>query len=128
MHCPSAAAHPQAFLLAATKAAWYLYCLPRSPAKDPRLALTAVQSAVSYMVTLVGARTTHLAELRFGPGCRCGVPPCHIRCLGVIRALPYRDASWEDTCLTVCVLSFGPWSWPQEPSQRLVLQDSLRVW
>lgn len=88
------------------------------------MALTAVQSAVSYMVTLVGARTTHLAELRFGPGCRCDVPPCHIRCRGVVRAMPYRGASWNGTCLTACSPPFSRGA----NRERLAFRESFGTW
>lgn len=61
---------PQAFLLSAMKFHCYLRCLPgRGAEADPRLALGAVQAAITYMAQIVRGRT-EMAGRRLGLVCR----------------------------------------------------------
>ncbi|GLI71540.1 hypothetical protein VaNZ11_016772 [Volvox africanus] len=86
----------QAYLLAAIKMHWYLHCLPRNLSRDPRVALSAIQSGICYMVALVRSRTASEAtNRRFGPGCRCDVSSCHVRWLGLVafRRVLFRKQS-----------------------------------
>lgn len=69
-------AHTQAFVLSAMKLHCYMRTLRqqgcgRGPASDPRALLVAMQSAVSYMHTLITARTSAAAS-RFNFPCWCG--------------------------------------------------------
>lgn len=60
----------QAFLLTAMKLHWCVRLLPsRGAHGDTRLCLSAIQSAISYMVTLVRARS-RMATTRLGITCR----------------------------------------------------------
>ncbi|GIL90289.1 hypothetical protein Vretifemale_17931, partial [Volvox reticuliferus] len=77
---PPACRSPKAYLLAAIKMHWYLHCLPGNLSRDPRVALSAIQSGICYMVALVRSRTdSEATNRRFGPGCRCNVSSCHVR-------------------------------------------------
>ncbi|GIL90287.1 hypothetical protein Vretifemale_17931 [Volvox reticuliferus] len=86
----------QAYLLAAIKMHWYLHCLPGNLSRDPRVALSAIQSGICYMVALVRSRTdSEATNRRFGPGCRCNVSSCHVRWLGLVafRRVLFRKQS-----------------------------------
>lgn len=74
----------QAFLLAAMKLHWYgrLALRDRGAANDTRAFLAAIQSSISYMVTMVRGRT-RTAAARLGVFCRCNVSSCHVRWLGL---------------------------------------------